>query len=280
MESTGGKLIRDLRNERKITMEQLAHAIGMERKTLHKIEKGETKQPRRATLEQILSTLSESGLVELSQRNEIYASFGYKMSYPRPSEDEQVRAVEQWRNRRSEIPSPAYLIDCAQNLLDWNIYAPRLLGLSSDNVPEDMFRNVTIYDVAFDLGSSFVEIVNREEYLSQMVKDARQQDYIYREEDWYASFIEESKSKHKEFARYWDRVKETEINSITLSYQVPIELRVLQTDTVLKFTLVRIYFASDPRFYTVQWYPEDKLTMSQCLMWAESEDLLARKNKG
>lgn len=190
-----------------------------------------------------------------------------------PSEEEIAQICERWVTQFNEYGYPAYLVDRRQKLLTWNKFAPKLLGLNSNSPELENFKNITIFELIFDIANNYVEIVNYESYLPDLIKTIKAQDIEYSEEAWYKPYIRDVLQKYPEFAQIWHNIKinEDDINSIVLGNIVPIKLKMLNQPTeIAAFKLNRVPFANDPRFWTVLWIPIEK-SREIWSRWAEKE---------
>lgn len=270
MENRGGRLLRSLRKSRDETIENIATDAGITYKTLQGIETGVTKSPSLDTLRCVVDALHKIVPVPLIDRQKVYVAYGYKKTYPLPTQAEINNAIQEWQEKCREVPYPAYLVDCAQRLLDWNQYAPRLVGLKSGDLQLDQFAGVTIYDVTFALSNSFIKIVNRDEYLADLMRTIKAEDSVFQYEDWYQDHLLEVQEKYPEFAELWKKIEVDVSGQFELGNNTPIKLEIPGTG-ILTFRLSRINFVSDIRFFVVQWIPMDDFSMLQCLLWVKEE---------
>lgn len=268
-EKTESKL-RTLRQVRKQTIEGIAAEAEITYKTLSEIERGITRQPSREILYKILEVLDQYAEVSTEDRQAIFVSYGYKKPYPLPTKTEIEFARRHWREVYGQIPYPAYLVDFSQRLLDWNRYTIRLLGMRYNDPRLSFFQNVTIFDVTFKLASSLVEILNRDEYISDLVRTMKAEFEPYKDEPWCAECINQARMNYPDFRNLWDSFSEKDLPLSGMGNTVPIILRVPQ-EGKLKFQLSRIIFAADPRFFIVQWIPIDEVTMVKCLVWKQED---------
>lgn len=268
MEKHGGRLLRSLRKARRETMINIAADAEITYKTLQGIETGSTKSPSIETLRRIIDALDAIVPVPIGERQKIFVAYGYKKPYPLPTQVEIDTAIQEWKEKYRHVPYPAYLVDCGQRLLDWNQYAPRLLGLKNDDIQLNQFIEVTIYDVTFALSNSFVKILNRDEYLLDLMRTIKAEDAVFQHEGWYHDHLHKIREKYPEFAALWNEVQIDSAGQFELGNNTPIELDIPGTG-LLTFRLSRINFVSDIRFFVVQWIPMDDMTMLQCLIWVK-----------
>ena len=134
MVSQGSQLLRKLRRSRGETIENIATDSEITYKTLQGIETSITKSPSPDTIRRILDALDAVAPLPLKERQEVLGAYGYQKPYPLPNQAEINSAIQEWKETYQDVPYPAYLVDCGQRLLDWNQYAPRLIGLKSDDL--------------------------------------------------------------------------------------------------------------------------------------------------
>lgn len=273
---TGGQMIRMLRKERKETIEHLAIDAGITYKALCEIERGITKQPSRETLYNILEALSQYARVSIEDWGRVFQFYGYTKPHPLPTEEEIEKAKSHWRRDYGHIPYPAYLVDFSQRLLDWNRYAPRLLGMRHDDVRIKWFQNVTILDITFGLSPYFVSIKNSEEYLPSLVHVIKSELQPYKDEPWYHKFISTAREKYPLFKQLWDALPDESFQASLSGVAVPILLGLPGEPEPLKFQLVRINFVADERFIIVQWIPVNDVAIRKCHEWINEEGLMSR----
>ena len=273
MESSGGQLLRDLRRNRGETLADIATDAEITFKTLQSIETGSTKSPSFARLSRIVEALDAISPVPIKERHQIFAVYGYRKSYPLPNQREIDGAIQEWKEKYQNVPYPAYLVDCGQRLLDWNKYAPRLVGLRNTDVQTQEFSGVTIYDIMFQISNNFVEMIDREEYFEDLIRTIQSEDSAFHVEDWYQEHLNETRERYPEFGDIWDRVANKDNFEFELGNNIPIKLTIPGTGSV-SFRLLKIIFASDARFFVVQWIPVDEFTMIQCLLWVKEESLV------
>ena len=186
---------------------------------------------------------------------------------PLPNEKEIEWAREYWKKFFGDIPYPAYLIDFGQRLLDWNKFAPRLLGMKYNDPRLQAFQGITIFDLTFTLANGLVGIVNREGYLKNLIHIIKSEFHPYQDELWYPGLIGQVKEKYPEFQKIWDELPESVHppstgNIITLH---------VSSDNIFKFQLIATDFIDDKRFRVVQWLPIDDKTMQICSLWQQEE---------
>ncbi|MBN1875183.1 MAG: helix-turn-helix transcriptional regulator [Anaerolineae bacterium] len=265
------KRLRKLRLARKKTIEHIAMDSEITYKALSDIERGITKQPSRETLYRILEALDRYASVSAEDWQTVFGAYGYKKPYPLPTEEEIEKARKQWHKDYGHITHPAYLIDFSQRLLDWNKYAPRLLGLRSDDMRLRHFQDVTIFDVTFGLSPKFIKIVNQDEYLPSLVYVIKSELQPYKNEPWYAKCVSTAQERYPDFKKLWESFHDDDFQASLAGLSLPIVLNFPESSLTFTFQLVRIDFVADERFRIVQWIPVDEITMRKCLEWAQEE---------
>lgn len=277
----GSQKLRVLREQRQETLEHIATDAGITYRTLWKNEQGITQQPARAILHAIVEALDQCAPVSAGEWQAVFDTYGYRKPYPLPTEEEIEEARQQWRAGYGHIGLPAYLVDFSQRLLDWNRYAPRLIGMRYDDIRTRRFQNVTLFDVIFDLAQRFVRIENRREYLPSLVHVMKSELQLYKDEPWYAPCIATAQQNYPHFRKLWESFPEDSFQASLTGLTVPIRLHVPGESSVLTFQLVKIDFVGDVRFRIVQWIPVGAVTTQTCLAWVcEESDERERGREG
>lgn len=270
MENIGHRL-RRLRLARKETIEHIAADAGITYKALSEIERGITRQPSRENLYSILEALEQCEKVSIEDWQAVFEAYGYKKPYPLPTVNEIEKARKQWREDYGHITHPAYLIDFSQRLLDWNRYAPRLVGMRYNDIRTRHFEDVTIFDVTFGLSQAFVTIKNQETYLPSLVYVIKSELQPYRDEPWYVRCVSTAQEKYPLFRRLWESFPDDSFQASLAGVSVPIVLGLPEESEPLTFQLVRIDFVADERFRIVQWIPVGEVAIRKCLEWVQEE---------
>lgn len=263
--------VAQMRENRRMSQRILGELSGVGKSWVGRFERGETEQPQYNRLSAILDALNDKQPIPIQDREWIMASFRFGDQYPIPSKSEIAVAQDEWENSYANIPYPAYYVDCSQRLLDFNVFAPKLVGLTKGDPRTKDFENITIFDLLFNVAPKYVEIVNPAEYVPDLIRSMKTQELRYRSESWYDSYIENVKEKYPGFAIMWDSVAYDELNPLSLGNNIPIQLAVPSAG-LLTFRLVPISFNADPRFQVVQWIPMDLKSMLQCVTWVLEED--------
>ncbi len=263
--------LRQLRLIRKESIEHIATDAGITYKALSEIERGLTKHPSRENLYSILEVLNQCEPLGVEDWRLIFEAYGYKKPYPLPTNAEIETAKKQWREDYGHIVHPAYLVDCSQRLLDWNRYAPRLVGMHHDDISTKHFQNLTVFDIAFGLAENLVQIVNQEEYLPSFIHTTIGIMRPYQDEPWYAKSILAAQQKYPLFKELWESLHSDTFQASLTGLAVPIILSIPEESHHLTFQLVKVDFSGDERFWIVQWIPVDKITIHRCFEWVQEE---------
>ena len=276
---SGGALIRALRKARQLSIERLAMEAEISYKTLSNLEREVTRYPTHSSLLQVLDVLDRYQKVPLPDRHDVLEAFGYKKDYPLPTEREIQWAKHRWRLDYGHVWFPAYLVDMSQRMLDWNPYTPRFAGIKSTNPITHMLDGITVFDLTFGLADQFVQIVNRDKYLSALVLTIKNEMRLYMDEPWYSPAINTALDAYPEFRRLWEATPIGSEAEIGTGHHVPIILDVPHVGR-LTFQLLRFPFVVDSRFWVVQWLPVDEITTLHCLLWKKDEERLASQARG
>lgn len=268
-----GQRLRQLREERKLSMETVAYESGITYKALSKIELNTTQRPDKDTVDSMLDTLHAAQPISYKERNDVLNAYHYVSSSPLATKEEIAWARELWP-KNFYNPYPGYLVDCSQRLLDWNRYAPRLIGLTYGDPRMEEFRGITIFDLA--LNPDYIAatlIANPEEFLTSTIYVIKRVLAPYQEEPWFIDRIEQTKHNYPLFEEIWDSIPFESIGPFGQIIIDPVHIRHPE-GYLLKFQILGTFFVDDPRFHSVQYTPIDTDTMRQCLKWAEEEQEL------
>ncbi len=268
---TGGQRLRVIRKRCGETIENIATDAEITYKTLSEIERGITKQPCRENLNAILEALEQCGEVSTEDWQAVFEAYGYKKPCPLPVGTEIERAKQQWRVDYGHVTHPAYLIGFSERLLDWNKYAPRLLGLRYNDIRTRCFEGATMFDVTFNFSQGFITIENQAEYLLNYVYMTKSGLLPYKDESWYARRILTAQRKYPIFKQLWDSFPDDSFKTAFAGISIPIVLRLPEESDSLTFQFVKVAFAADERFLIIQWIPLDEITMRRCLAWVREE---------
>ena len=249
----GGELLRKLRLERALTLEDLEAESGVSCRALSNIELGVTRRPTAGTLNAILAALQHCAPVSMEERRAVYIAYGHHPPCPLPTGAEIAAARAGWRGEYGSDYVPTYMIDVSQRLLAWNGVAPRMVGLHPRDRRTQHFENATTIDLAFGLAQRFVEIENAEDYRCSFVDTLVRELRLYATEGWYTPCLAAAQQRYPEFKRLWEMEHPPPVSPI--GCPVPLKLRLPGYNDVLIFCRVKIPFVGDPRFQTVVWLP-------------------------
>lgn len=254
--------------------ENIALNAGITSRTLTDIEDNITQQPAQRIIEAIFQILDRYKTINWYTKRDILGAYGYRLAIIPPSEEEGKRACESWERASSEYWFPSYLVDITHRIWAWNRFAPRLLGIRSQNDPRiNEFRGINLLDLNFDLVPRYVRIINRDECLSSFVDTLKALFQPYHGEEWCHQWLNNARARYPEFALLYDRSPNRHLSSPEAANQIPIILAT-SDDRQLKFLVNSGQYANDPRFAIAQWMPLDDFTTSTCQQWkAESTDL-------
>lgn len=272
----GGEKLRNLRRERRdergkrLTIARLAEEAGFDYRTVSDIERGVAQRPPLETLHRILKTLSKFEPVSTDDKNIVINAFGYHSMFEHPTPEEVERICSEWQGNYSNLKLPAYLISFSQQLLAWNRFAPLILGIKHDSPKLKSFSGITIFDLAFNpefIGTSHLE--NGEEFFPKMIRTIKAELQSFRYESWYDDLITQTGQKYPLFKVLWESLPD-DLLPINVREHGPVHVR-HPNGKLLKFQLVGIDYAGDPRFRVVQYQPIDSITLTEWNTWVEQE---------
>ncbi len=225
---------------------------------LQRVESGKVRHPERDTLERIVAALG----ARYTERRDILELFGYVVDAPLPNAEEIQWAIDACRAELRSAVFPAYLLDCAHQMVAWNAFVPKLYRLDPQAKRLSMLH--IIFDPAYKVTPM---IANPEEFFPAQIRALRYEMRLFRGEPWYGALIDEM--RHCEiFEKYWAQSETQQAYYIPARPLVPIELN-LPVVGRLQFRLVSEQFAQDRRFRVIYLLPAEPRTMQQCLAWID-----------
>lgn len=255
------RLMREASRKSQLEVELDAHlGIGY----LQRVESGKVQRPERETLERILSVLN----ARYTERRDVLEMFGYVVDAPLPNEAEIAWAVAVYEKELSDVPFPAYLLDCGHRLLAWNRLAPRLFvfaGRGNDAVLHRASMIHMIYDARYPVR---LITANPDVFFPAQMRALRYEMRLFHGEPWYKLLIEEMLGCPL-FEEYWRRSEAEADYHIPARPLVPIELKISDAG-LLQFRLFSEPFAQDRRFRVIYFVPADGQTTQQCIAWLQA----------
>lgn len=246
--------------------EHIANLAGIETRSLALIELGTTQQPSREVLEKILNALDHLHPLLFFEKQEILQCYGYKSSFPIPTQSEIEWAKSEWRKVYETISFPAYLVDCIHRLLDWNEYAPRLLGLLPSSPELNVFKDKDVLDLLFQIAPQYVEILHAHEYIYSLIKTMKSEFALFVGEPWINDWINRAGKRYPQFRTVWNSIPDS-VSTPIIGNQVPLVLKSPHLTKPLIFHLTAVRMSGDPRFTIAQYIPFDDFTNLQCMLW-------------
>lgn len=270
----GGDKLRSLRRGRhdergkRLTLESLASAAGFDYRTISDIERGVAQRPPLETLHRIFTTLEQFGTVSVEDRNTVLQAYGYHPILIPPTDAEIAQASAAWAEQYCHMKLPGYLVTYTQHLVAWNRYALLILNITDNERIVKQFRNITIFDLAFNpLFIAASRIENAKEFIPKLLYTVKAEMQMFRYEKWYQDLIAETSQQYSLFKTIWESLPE-DLPSVNVRTHGPIHITHPDGE-LLKFQILGIDFASDPRFRVVQYHPADSSTIKIWNQWVE-----------
>jgi transcriptional regulator with XRE-family HTH domain len=266
-----GTCLRQLRNERGLSMDDLAYSSNITYRALQRIESGKTKLPSRHNLIALLNNLNAVKKISAAERLKVLTPFGYRDQTPLPDETEIINITQQWEKSVFELPHPACLVDCAHRIHAWNRYGPRLVGLTYGHPGMENIRGKTLFDVLFNQSfATAFGLQNKDDFLIDMLEVMRSEFEAFKDEDWCKECIQNTSAAYPEFRRLWGKINTYPVRRLSLRMIGPFLLNPTG-NAPLSFYMLGTDFMSDSRFRVIQYLPANMATMRQCLTWVEAE---------
>jgi transcriptional regulator with XRE-family HTH domain len=253
----GGNRLRALREARGKTQLEVELDASLGTGYLQRVESGKVRHPERDTLERIVTALG----AQYTERRDILELFGYLVDTPPPSEEEIGWAVGLCQAELHNAVFPAYLLDCAHQLLAWNAIFPRLYDVRK--FPSE--KRLSMLRLLFDPKYGFTDLVaNPDTFFPATIRALRGETQLVHGEAWHEAVIAELSADCPKFEHYW-----------TLSHSIPaypVAARPLTTLEVnapqaglLKFRVTSEHIIQDRRFRMIYTIPADPATMEWSL---------------
>ena len=272
MAAAAGMYLRQLREERKISIMNLGCLCRVVPRTIQEIETAATVRPKRHTLLAILHGLSSLKRLTTDERKKVLEPFGYRDQSLLPEGEEVLSIARQWERSVFELPHPAYLVDFAHRFITWNRYAPGVIGLTYGHPALEKMRGRTLFDLIFDrqFETAFA-IKNKETFLPEMLYVMRCEFEQFKDDEWCKNCIRSAREAHPQFRALWDKVQKMPVQELGLRTMGPIITQPAGGEE-LSFHLLGTDFVNDSRFRVIQYLPANVATMRKCLEWVEAEE--------
>lgn len=253
--SNPGQVLRRLRQERGLSIESLAAEADLTTVALSHIER-KSVRPQRENLLRILGVLENVSPLLLADRQAILAAFGYRDNPGLPNAGDIETAVAAWRRTYQDASVPAYLVDIAQRIHDWNDLCLLLLGERRENLD-----GLTVFDLLFsDFAQRRLPVTNAAEVLDKTVAMMGNEFQAYAGQPWVEECLQSARQAYPLFGQVYDRVSQEVPTPIAIRTIEPVCFAGPQ-GTQLRFRIVGVDLVSDPRFRAVQYVPLDAPTM-------------------
>jgi transcriptional regulator with XRE-family HTH domain len=225
---------------------------------LQRVESGKVRHPERDTLERILAALG----ARYTERRDALEMFGYIVDAPLPDESEIQWAVGIWQSELNGAIFPAYLLDCAHQLLAYNTFVPRLFRFDPRHPPQRISLLRIVFDPAYHVTPL---IANPDIFFPAQIRALRYEMRAFHGESWYHALIDDMLHCPL-FKHYWLQSESGQPLQLAARPLAPLKL-LLPEAGLLQFRLLSEPFAQDRRFRVIYFVPADSQTMQQCLTW-------------
>lgn len=262
VQSVGDRL-RLLRRERGLNGDDLARWAGVSRTTLSHLENDVSEHRSKKTIENILKALDAVKPLTAVERKAFLAAFGYCDEDSLPTTADIGKAVQAWQDLFKESHQPAYLVDYAQRIHDWNDLALRLLGIEDKHlIPAD----ITVFDLTFNpVLQRGIVLLNAEDFMPHMIAVTKSEFLPFLETDWCRKCLEKAWADYPVFKHLWDSVPDSALPNVNVHAMGPLLLRDRDDpERQLSFQLLGTDLVQDPRFRIIQYMPLDEETSLRC----------------
>jgi transcriptional regulator with XRE-family HTH domain len=253
--SAGGSRLRELRLASGRSQLWVEAEADLGTGYLQRLESGRVAQPERVTVERVLDALG----APYSQRREVLGLFGYTSAARLPSEADLAWARATARRELQAFPFPAYVLDCAHRLVDWNTGVPRVFGMTEAGLRARLAGRSLLaawFDPLSRLRSLLVE---PGVFLPALIRALRYEMQTFQDAPWYADVLD-ALFELPTFRQFWQVVERETPPAGAARALVPLRLRVAGAG-LLQFRLSAETFTRDARFRLVYYFPADPPTM-------------------
>lgn len=246
-----GKRLREVREQSGITQQQVEADANLGFGYLQRLELGKVTNPKRETLERILTTLNAG----YNEWYEILKLFGYQVSTPLPTDDDIAWVVQTSAAHLQHCPYPAYLLDCAYRLWSWNDYVPALIGQTPDSLKMTQFRGKSVVEVIFDEQYGLAPLAdNPDEIFSTVLLTFRAALYPYQDEEWCQQMTANLLTLPL-FKKYWDMTEPYQEPANRPTHPVSFFRINVPGGESRQFRVLSFPFSQDRRFLIVEYIP-------------------------
>jgi len=226
---------------------------------LQRVESGKVSHPERDTLERILMALG----ARYTERRDILELFGYNVDAPLPDVSDIEWAIGLCQVELNSAVFPAYLLDCAHQLLAWNPIFPRLLPQETQAHLSASHTRLSILRMLFDRAYGLTpHITNPDMFFPASIRALRCEIQLFRGEGWYDTLIQTIVRDCPLFEKYWTKSQVGQPSQIAARPLTPLALDTPPGHT--QFRIMSEPFTQDRRFRVIYWMPADETTI-QCL---------------
>jgi transcriptional regulator with XRE-family HTH domain len=249
--SSGGSKLYELRKRAGKSQNDVEGEALLGEGYLHRLESGKVSNPKRETLERILTMLN----ARYNEQYEILRLFGYQVATPLPTEQEIEWAISVSEEHLQRCPYPAYLLDCAYRLCAWNDYIPMLIGQTSDSLKMKQFKGKSVVEVILDEQYGLTKLAdNPNEIFSSVLLTYKAALSVYWDEEW-SYEMTANLMRLPLFKKYWDLTEQYH-QSLNRPTHPPALFRInIPGRDRMQFRVLSFPFSQDRRFLIVEYVP-------------------------
>lgn len=255
----GGKLLKELREQRGWTQLEVQLKKVIAQKTLSKIETGRTLIPDRDTLRTLLDFYNAT----FNEAHEIMKAFGYLPDTSfLPTEADIAGVLEHVRPILNTAPVPVYVIDFIARLYGYSDLFLSLSGLEHEEMRA--MEGIPIWQSWLESGTPSDGVLDADVLVE--FRAMQQSMMIYVGEPWFDAFIEE---RGEPFLTYWraaENSQEVDVSSLEFSLFRQFRFYAPGTSQPLHFYINEEMVEHDQRFRQVLMMPADAITWQ----WVET----------
>ena len=258
-----GERIRRLREERRLTLKDIWEKTDITQAALSNIENSNVKQPKRESLEAIIYCLTTKKPMTRHDEQMILEGFGYSLSAVLPGSRDAAIAKTEWRKAVANLAWPAYLLDYAKRVWEWNDTALAFLLGSPKDLRRAWLHRSDIFDVMFDVEFyGRLQILNQDEVLRKILHTMKCDYQGFLQENWFQECMEKIFQKRPFIRAEWEAIGEKELEDLTMRLVSPVIFE--HENQILRFHIHGTSLLGDARFQVVQYIPLDDATKEHC----------------
>jgi len=257
--SSFGGLLKDFRVKQNVNQSDVAYAMGWsEPSRLSRIEQGTTRKPSRDTIDKLCVILK----LDRREKGELLCVGGYL-----PTDDEINAIRKEAQQFLNTWPYPAYLLDFAWRLIDWNKHTGMVYGIDRDTTRTLRKKITNSLELTFSpefIQNKYLkaqsEIDKWHKVLLEKLVRFRLLNKSRTSDEWYQSFLMRM-MKNNLFAHLWQKAQNTSEEHGIANYEHKYLVNATDVEKRFDFHIFRSPLIQDVRFEVNYHIPANATTL-------------------